>query len=98
VGAPSNSARIFRGVFKPRQGEDAQLATSLAAGGSVSIKIYDAIGRSIRTVTDGVRAAGDYVDVWDGRNSGGGMCASGVYLIRFECPGFSSTKRVVLVK
>ena len=96
--ADPNTAKVFQGIFKPNQGEEAQLAIALVASGNVSIKIYDSMGRQVRTITDGFRAAGDYVDAWNGRNSGGSMCASGVYLIRFECPGFSVTKRVVLVK
>ncbi|OGR79987.1 MAG: hypothetical protein A2X32_09435 [Elusimicrobia bacterium GWC2_64_44] len=98
LAAPPGSARVFQGVFKPNNGESAQLATSLLASGNVSIKVYDSLGRFVRSVFEGTRAAGDYLDEWSGRNSKGSMCASGVYLIRFECPGFTTTKRVVMVK
>ncbi|OHE76845.1 MAG: hypothetical protein A2107_09595 [Verrucomicrobia bacterium GWF2_62_7] len=96
--AAPNSAKIFQGIFKPNLGEAAQLTTSLTSAGDVSIKIYDALGRSVRNLFEGFRSAGDYLDTWDGRNGDSSMSASGGYLIRFECPGFSVTKRVVLVK
>jgi sugar lactone lactonase YvrE len=98
ISAAPNSAKVFQGIFKPNEGEAAQLTTSLLSAGNVAIKVYDASGRFVREIFNGFRAAGDYVDEWDGRNGQGSMCSSGVYLIRFECPGFTSTKRVVMVK
>jgi FtsP/CotA-like multicopper oxidase with cupredoxin domain len=98
LAAPAGTARVFQGVFKPGSGESAQLATSLLAGGNASIKVYDVSGRFVREIFNGFRAAGDYLDEWDGRNGEGSMCSSGVYVIRFACPGFTSTKRVVMVK
>ncbi|MFA6434677.1 MAG: hypothetical protein WCW52_08275 [Elusimicrobiales bacterium] len=96
--ADPNSAKIFQGIFKPNLGEVANLTTTLLSPGNVSIRVYDSLGRPVREIFDSFRAAGNYLDTWDGRNESGRICASGVYLIRFECPGFSSTKRVVLVK
>ncbi|OGR81724.1 MAG: hypothetical protein A2X32_09585 [Elusimicrobia bacterium GWC2_64_44] len=98
ISAAPDTAKVFQGIFKPNQGEAAQLTTSLTSAGKVSIRIYDGAGRLVRSLFEGTRAAGDYVDEWEGRNAQGSMCASGVYLIRFECPGFTTTKRVVMVK
>jgi hypothetical protein len=35
---------------------------------------------------------------WDGRNDQGQLCASGVYLVRLEGPGYSSVVKLALVK
>ena len=64
----------------------------------MSINVYDSLGRFVKRIFKGVRAAGNYVDAWDGTASNGRSVASGVYLVRFECPGFSTTKRVVVIK
>ncbi len=93
-----NNAKVFQGIFKPRQGQAAQLTISLLSPGEVSINIYDSLGRFVKRIFKGVRAAGNYVDAWDGTASNGRSVASGVYLVRFECPGFSTTKRVVVIK
>ena len=98
MGTVPNSAKVYEGIFKPKLGGAAQLTTSLLSGGQVNITVYDILGRKIREIYVGSRPAGNYLDVWDGRNDNGSLAASGVYLIRFKCPGFSMTKRVVLVK
>lgn len=98
LGAEAGTAKIYQGVFKPKQGESANLATSITSAGQVTIKVYDELGRQIREIVNGNRAAGNYIDLWDGKTGDGDMAASGVYLVRFECPGFSSTKRVVVIK
>jgi hypothetical protein len=96
--ADPGSAKIYQGIFKPLQGQAAQLTTALTLPGKVSVRIYDTMGRRVREMFDGSRAAGNYLDIWDGRNDDGSMCASGVYLVRFETPEFKTTKRVVLLK
>ena len=98
IDADPNTAKIYKGLFNPNKGEAAQLTSNLPAAGRVTIRVYDSLGRKVRQIFNGDREAGDHLDAWNGRNEEGSMCASGVYLIRFECPGFSVTKRVVLVK
>ncbi len=96
--ASASTAKVFQGIFKPRQGEAARLVTSLAMAGGMSINVYDSLGRFIKEIFKGTRAAGNYVDSWDGTTSGNKLVASGEYLIHFKCPGFSVTKRVVVIK
>lgn len=96
--ADPNNAKIYQGVFLPGRGQSAQLASSLLTAGDASIRVYDSLGRSVKEVFSGFRAAGPYLDRWDGRNAAGESVASGVYLVRFEAPGFKTTKRVVVVK
>jgi hypothetical protein len=64
----------------------------------MSLKIYDVEGRMIRTLTDGVMAAGDHVAVWDGRDTSGGSAASGIYYYRLESPQYGATRKMVLMK
>jgi flagellar hook assembly protein FlgD len=64
----------------------------------MSLKIYDVEGRMIRTLADGTMTAGDHVATWDGRDSSGGMVASGIYYYRLESPEYGATRKMVLMK
>ena len=64
----------------------------------VSLVIYDARGREIRTLHHGTLGAGEHVRDWDGRTDSGQSVASGVYYARVVGGGFASAARLVLVK
>jgi hypothetical protein len=67
-------------------------------GGRVRITIFDVAGRRVRVLVDGEKPLGFYVVPWDGKNDGGRSVASGVYFYQMKAPGFSSSKRMMLVK
>jgi hypothetical protein len=46
---------------------------------SVSLRVYDAAGRPVRTLADGSRNAGYYSAVWDGTDDSGVRLPSGIY-------------------
>ena len=76
---------------------------SLTKDTQVSIFIYDAMGRLIRTLNLGHRQSGVYVTQekaahWDGRNDAGESVASGVYLYRIEAGDFVQTRKMMLLK
>ena len=61
--------------------------------GFVSLKVYDVLGREIKTLVNEIKPAGTYKIEFDGSNF-----ASGVYFYRLEAGGFVQTKRMVLIK
>jgi FlgD Ig-like domain len=69
-----------------------------AGGASVTIRIYDATGRLVRTLVDGPNPAGTHSVSWDGRNSAGGAVSSGVYFYRMTAGSFTASRRMVLLK
>jgi hypothetical protein len=71
------------------------VAFSLARSGPVEIGIYDAAGRRVTTLLDGVRAAGTHRTEWNGRDAGGAAAASGVYFVRLVSEGRTQTTRVI---
>lgn len=75
-----------------------QISFSLAHAGHVSLKIYDAAGRLVRTLLDDARTAADYAVTWDGRNDAGAGVAAGVYLYKLKTNEDTQTRRMVLVK
>lgn len=75
------------------------ISYALARRGRVSLAIYDARGRHVRTLVDDVvSAAGAHDALWDGSDNNGVTVASGVYFYRLRVDGRSLTKRMVLLK
>ena len=75
----------------------------LAEDSDVTIRIYDASGRIVRTLFVGHQTAGYYLSrseavYWDGKNESGEHVASGVYVCELETPTFKQTRRLVMVK
>ena len=75
----------------------------LAEAGSVSLSIYDATGRHIRTLPLGYQSAGFYqrqgrAAYWDGRNALGERVASGVYFYTLTAGEFTATRKMLIRK
>jgi hypothetical protein len=64
----------------------------------VSLEVFDASGRRVRTLVGGSVAAGQRRVSWDGRDAGGVSVASGLYFIRARtASGWSRTRRLVVL-
>ncbi len=59
----------------------------------VSLKIYDMLGREVKTIVNDLRNAGKYSVAFDGTN-----LSSGVYFYKLTAGSFTDTKRMILVK
>jgi len=64
----------------------------------VTMKVYDTLGREVRTLFDGRLAAGTHNKVWDGKDNDGVSIGSGVYFVKMTTDGFESAKHMVLLK
>jgi hypothetical protein len=64
----------------------------------VRIAIYDAAGRAVCLLVDGVFEKGRHEVVWNGRNSEGGAAATGVYFCRMSTGAIIQTKKTVLLR
>jgi hypothetical protein len=56
----------------------------LSANARVRLKVYDILGREVKTLVDDTRPAGSYSVTWDGTNASGLPIASGIYFCRVE--------------
>ncbi len=61
--------------------------------GSVSLTVYDVLGRRVRQVWQGPLGAGSHRLVWDGRDEAGKDVAAGVYLYQVEIDGQVEAKK-----
>jgi hypothetical protein len=71
---------------------------SLETQGNVSLRIYDAAGRVVRTLQDGALPAGPHSLMWDGRDDRGASAATGIYFVRLVTGSFETTQKIVLLK
>jgi len=59
----------------------------------VTLKVYDVLGRGVATLVDGVQQRGKYEVTWDAKN-----VTSGVHFYQLVASGFTSTKKLVLLR
>jgi photosystem II stability/assembly factor-like uncharacterized protein len=70
----------------------------LTMNSQVSLKIYDILGREVKTLADEEETAGQHAVLWEGTDYDGRQVASGVYYYRLITPSGSITKKAVLIR
>jgi Fibronectin type III domain len=61
----------------------------------VVLSVIDMLGKSIYRVVDGVYDAGIYTEKWEGTDLTNQAVAPGLYILRLEINGFTSTIRII---
>jgi len=64
----------------------------------VTIRIYDGLGKELRTILDAYQTSGTHKVKWDGKDSNGILVASGFYIYRIDAGGKAESKMMVLMK
>ncbi len=59
----------------------------------VTLRVYDLLGREIKTLVDDTREPGDYSVVWDARD-----VPTGIYLCKLSAGGLVDTKKMVFIR
>ena len=70
-----------------------RISYSVPKKGEVSLKIYDLLGREVRTLAEGYHDAGNYLAVFNAGN-----LSSGIYFYCLKSNDYSGIKRMVLIK
>ena len=76
----------------------ARISYALPTANSVTLGVYDATGRPVRTLASGNQTAGNYSASWDARDAEGKRVPYGIYFCRLDTPGFRSVQKAVLTK
>ncbi|MGB2869467.1 MAG: right-handed parallel beta-helix repeat-containing protein [Bacteroidota bacterium] len=92
-------AQNYPNPFNPTTTIEYQLPTP----GSVSIKVYDMLGREVRELVNREQAAGFYSLNWNGTNTSGQAVASGMYVYRIQVTQgdrqtFTEIKKMMFLK
>lgn len=77
---------------------ETQMTYALPVAGAVELAIYNVQGQRVRTLVQGVQAAGRYQIAWDGRSDSGAALSSGVYLSRLASAQGVQVRRLALIK
>jgi len=74
------------------------ISFSLTQSQKVSIQIFDATGRLIKTLTDAQTPVGAHQLVWNARDEKGNAVSTGIYFLRMQAGNYTETKKVVVAK
>jgi hypothetical protein len=88
----------LRMAFPNPFSQDMTIALALSKSGPANVGVFDVAGRKVRTLVQGVQAAGERLVTWDGRDDSGARLGAGVYMLRLDAGGHSETRAVRLVK
>ena len=70
----------------------------LAELGRIEVSVYDVMGRKVRVLVAGHRAAGSHAPVWDGRDQSGRQVPSGTYYVRLVTKSKIDRRKIMLIK
>ncbi len=71
------------------------IEVSLKAGENGTVTIYNVLGQTVRTFSVN---EGNHMINWNGRDSKGNACGSGIYFYKLSTPSMNVTKKMVIVK
>ena len=96
---PLPAATALRAVAVPNPFNPAcQLRVSVPVAGELTVKVFDARGRRVRTLEHGHAAVGTAAVAWDGRDTAGRPAPAGVYLARCSVGGQVASVKLTLAK
>ncbi len=96
IGAPTIRAalNVYPNPFNPRT----TVSFSLPMATHVVLDVFDTAGRHVRALTNGPFREGSHRVTWDGHDSAGNPCASGVYFARMRAGTETVNRKLVLLK
>jgi len=74
------------------------IAFDMARSGHVDVEVYNIRGQKVRVLVSDVRGAGRHSVVWNGDDATGRSVGSGVYFYRMTTAGYSSVKKMLMMK
>jgi hypothetical protein len=96
AGVPTVSRLLGPAVNPSRNA--AAIRYEMAREGRLTLQVFDAAGRWVRTLVDGVRPAGPGQVTWDGATADGASAAAGLYFLKFTTPDSEERGRLALVR
>jgi hypothetical protein len=89
--------RLHPGKPNPFTGETL-IRFELPYAQRVRLAVYEASGRLVKVLLDGMKPAGSHDVSWDGTDAAGKAVAAGIYFCRMESGQFAGTGRLVIVR
>jgi hypothetical protein len=96
VGVP---VRTMLGVVYPNPfARELSISYQVASSGRVSLRVYDALGRAVCGLAQGIVEPGYYTVHWDGRDDLGRQVPAGVYFVRFDTDDYQKVEKAILLR
>jgi hypothetical protein len=95
--APRVRTELFQNSPNPFNPETT-IRYSVAAKGPVTIDIFNVSGALVRTLVQRAHDAGAYSVRWNGTDDAGRHVSSGVYFYQLRTPGFTDSRKLILLK
>ena len=74
------------------------ISFSIPMSSNVELKVYNILGRHVRTLVSGNYDAGNYSVVWDATDLNGNPVSNGVYFYTIRAADYSVTKKMLFMK
>lgn len=97
-GAPGNLPHPLRMAVYPQPASVSATIEVDTPGPDLILEVYDVAGRRVRTLWDGPVVPGRTPFQWDGREKNLRTVGSGVYFVRAQSGGATTTAKVVFVR
>ncbi|MCG8606230.1 T9SS type A sorting domain-containing protein, partial [bacterium] len=96
IAVPSEYALLqnYPNPFNPTT----EIRFQLPEPSSVVLKIFNAIGQEIRTLTDSQYDSGLHRVRWDGNDENGRAVSSGIYFYKLKAGSFTEVKKMSLLR
>jgi hypothetical protein len=91
---PSSAFELVVGNIPTPRGEQSVIEYALPLGGRTELRVFDALGRTVATISDTWLPAGSHRAMWDGRSTSGAPVAAGTYYIILRTPHGSASATV----
>ena len=88
-----NLSQNYPNPFNP----STNIRYDIPKSGNVTLKVYNELGKEVSTLVNSYQNAGSYEINFNASSAAGGL-TSGVYFYKLEADGFTSTKKMLLIK
>jgi len=97
--AEKEEVKLYDNLMNPADGKPVTIRYELPSASLVTIQVYNRNGTLIKKIIDNQSmGAGVYTAEWLGKNTGGNIVASGVYVIHVKTDSYSKILKAVVVK
>ena len=74
------------------------IAYSIPRTSNVGLKVYNLLGKEVRTLVSEQRPQGMYTSIWDGKDNQGNLLPPGVYVYKLSNGKATQTRRMLITK
>jgi hypothetical protein len=74
------------------------MKVGMAKAGDVRVEVFNVLGARVATLMNGTYPPGVFDVSWDGKDASGRELAGGIYIYRMQTDGFTSVKKMILLK